>query len=110
MTFGPESCSKGGSEPLLLFIGVRKTSQLGVSDSAAASTQAEGPRFIAQPKITMRAAATSTTTTEQLYFIHLYGTNMLIHAAWLIYIVQNSIYISAITSFLFVSYIIDMTI
>ena len=49
-----------GSEPRLFFIGVRKTSQLGVSDKAAASTQAEAPRFIAQPKITMRPAATST--------------------------------------------------
>jgi len=38
---------------------VRKTSQLGVNDKAAARTHAEGPMPIVQPKITSRANWTS---------------------------------------------------
>lgn len=42
-----------------ILIGVRKTSQLGVNDKAAARTHAEGPMPIVQPKITSRANWTS---------------------------------------------------
>lgn len=42
-----------------ILMGVRKTSQLGVNDKAAARTHAEGPMPIVQPKITSRANWTS---------------------------------------------------